>query len=233
MVGMKETRMIIAMVALVGCGSTPTAPTVASTFISDPADENNVKIEVAIRTRIKKPTGKLTKADLAKVKVLWFPESNGLTDMSALAGLKQMEELYLSGNKLPDASSLAELTQLKVLDLWNNRLTDASGLAGLTQLEMLHLRGNRLTDVSALAGLTNLKYLNLGDNHITDVSTLVKLTQLRSLQLRVNRITDVSALAKLTQLRRLWLKLNPNLTKGKIDELQRALPKCEITHDFE
>ena len=49
----------------------------------------------------------------------------------------------------------------------------------------------------------------------------------------VLEVTDVRVIAKLTQLRRLWLKLNPNLTKGKIDELQRALPKCEITHDFE
>ncbi len=33
---------------------------------------------------------------------------------------------------------------------------------------------------------------------------------------------------KLTQLKLLILYYNPDLTKGQIDKLQKALPKCEI-----
>jgi len=38
-------------------------------------------------------------------------------------------------------------------------------------------------------------------------------------------------LAKLTQLKWLVLEDNPNLNKAEIEKLQKALPKCEITHN--
>ena len=43
-----------------------------------------------------------------------------------------------------------------------------------------------------------------------------------------NKLTDVKGLEKLTQLKYLHLQNNPGLTKAQIDELQKALPKCEI-----
>ena len=46
-----------------------------------------------------------------------------------------------------------------------------------------------------------------------------------------NQLTDVKGLEKLTKLERLGLKDNPVLTKAQIDELQKALPKCEIRHN--
>ena len=45
-------------------------------------------------------------------------------------------------------------------------------------------------------------------------------------------LTEVpKELEKLTQLERLYLKDNPDLTKAQIEELQKALPKCKITHN--
>ena len=38
----------------------------------------------------------------------------------------------------------------------------------------------------------------------------------------------MKGLEKLTQLKRLSLDFNPNLTKAQIDQLQKALPKCQI-----
>ena len=38
----------------------------------------------------------------------------------------------------------------------------------------------------------------------------------------------MKGLVKLTQLEMLYLAGNPDLTKAQIDELQKALPKCEI-----
>ena len=57
--GVKQLLLICAVVALVGCGTT--------SWVSDPSDPNNVKIEKKIRSNLKKPKGELTKADLAKV----------------------------------------------------------------------------------------------------------------------------------------------------------------------
>jgi len=52
------------------------------------------------------------------------------------------------------------------------------------------------------------------------------------LSLDNNQLTSAKGLEKLTQLTWLWLRDNPDLTKAQIDELQKALPKCNILSDF-
>ena len=51
------------------------------------------------------------------------------------------------------------------------------------------------------------------------------------LYLYQNKLNDVTALEKLTNLTQLFLGTNPDLTKAQIAELQKALSKCEISHD--
>ena len=80
-----------------------------------------------------------------------------------------------------------------------------------------------------LERLTQLTKLYLNHNNLTDVKGLENLTQLKGLILWNNQLTDVKGLEKLTQLEYLSLSNNPDLTKAQIDELQKALPKCEIT----
>ena len=85
------------------------------------------------------------------------------------------------------------------------------------------------------ADLEEVTHLNLHGNHhgngLTDVKGLEKLTQLEVLNLGSNQLTSVKGLEKLTRLRVLNLANNPALTKAQIDELQKALPKCKITHN--
>ena len=132
----------------------------------------------------------------------------GITDISALAGLTNLTELYLQFNAITDISALAGLTNLTTLYLQSTEITDISALAGLTNLTALHLSFNEITDISALAGLTNLWALNLQFNAITDISALAGLTNLTTLYLQSTEITDISALAGLTNLTRLDLQSN-------------------------
>ena len=99
--------MMVAVVALVGCGSTPTNPSTTTNpnWVSDTSDSNNVKIEKAIRKELKKPEGELTKVDYEKVTAL----SLGLNQLTSVKGLEK-------------------LTQLKRLSLRSNKLTDVKGL---------------------------------------------------------------------------------------------------------
>ena len=46
------------------------------------------------------------------------------------------------------------------------------------------------------------------------------------------QLTDVKGLENLTQLKYLFLRNNPDLTKAKIAELKKALPKCRIQWMF-
>ena len=183
MVGMRQILLIIAVVALVGCGekeapepqaqmqeereggveedTTPKAEPKAEVKKPLTKEESAKVIEAAIREDLEKPTGELAKADLEKV-------------------------------------------------------------------TKLHLGDNHLTDVKGLEKLTKLEVLILADNQLTDVKGLEKLTQLTHLYLHRNQLTDVKGLEKLTQLKHLILHNNLALTKAQIDQLQKALPKCEI-----
>ena len=86
----------------------------------------------------------------------------------------------MEGNGISDISALAGLTNLASLDLWSNFISDISALAELTKLTYLGLERNSISDISALAGLTKLTELDLGWNSISDISPLVANTGLGS-----------------------------------------------------
>ena len=72
-------------------------------LISDPI------VEKAIRKSLKKPTGELTKADLARIDGLYL-QITKITDagLKEIAKLQKLSTLYLSDTKITDAG-VAEL----------------------------------------------------------------------------------------------------------------------------
>jgi internalin A len=151
--------MIIAVV-MVGCGE------------KKPLIRNH--IEEAIREKLEKPEGELTKADYEKV-----------------------TELYLANNQLTDVTGLEKLTQLKDLSIVGTQVTDVRGLEKLTKLERLELQDNQLTSVKGLENLTQLETLALDDNKLTSVKGLEKLTQLIGLTLENNPDLTKAQIAEL------------------------------------
>ena len=79
----------------------------------------NLVIEKAIRKTLNKPTEKLTEKDYSRVKKLDLRQK-GLTNISMLFLLKNLQVLNLSGNKITDLAPLTILTELEILDLTNN-----------------------------------------------------------------------------------------------------------------
>jgi len=126
------------------------------------------------------------------------------------------------------ANPIVEKAIRKHLKKLKEELTEAD-LEKVTKL--LSYGVSPLTDVKGLEKLTQLKELHLPNNQLTDVKSLEKLTQLTYLDLSNNQLTDVKGLEKLTQLTYLSFYWNPKLTKAQIDQLQKALPKCEIIHN--
>ena len=109
--------------------------------------------------------------------------------------------------------------------------------ADLAKVTLLSLDdGPKITDadLKELAKLQQLKVLNLGDTEITDVGLkeVAKCTQLTLLDLEATQITDVGLkdVAKLKQLKSLVLA-STKITKAGVAELQKALPKCDISSD--
>ena len=108
------------------------------------------------------------------------------------------------------------------------QITDLTGIEHCVNLQNLNLYVNQINDISALSNLTNLTELNIGNNAISDMTAVANLTNLAWLYLGPNYISNISVLANLTGLTKLNLSNNPDLTKAQIDELQKALPKCDI-----
>ena len=179
---------------------------------------------------------------------------NQLVDVKVLEKFTKLKVLDLGVNKLTDVKGLEKLTQLTDLGLKDNPDLTKTQIAELqkalpkckiysslpltkeesAQVIEAVIRKKLKKPIGELtkADMTKVTRLDIRDNGLTDVKGLAKLTKLRSLYLSGNQLTDVKGLEKLTQLTHLFLKDNPDLTKAQIDELQKALPKCNILHSF-
>ena len=144
-------------------------------------------------------------------------------DLSFLAEMPHVTELYLPNCQLKDMTFLQEMTQLERLSLYETEVQDLAVLENLQSLVELALSGNsharnleavgKLTrlqdlglqncgirDIGFLSGLTQLRSVNLNNNSITDLTPLTGLTKLERLGLAENRIQDISPLESLTEL---------------------------------
>jgi Leucine-rich repeat (LRR) protein len=133
---------------------------------------------------------------------------NGISDVTPLTALTNLDTLALTNNQISDITPLAGLTNLTTLSLIDNQISDTTPLAGLTNLTNLGLMDNQISDLSPLAGLNNIMYLGLSQNQISDITPLATLTKLHVLYLFNNQISDLSPLAGLTNLTELWLQEN-------------------------
>jgi|GEM_PF-4574125 len=105
-----------------------------------------------------------------------------------LEGLREcvkLEKLYLYNNDITDVRALAGLKNLKKLSLRGNKIADIEALKGLTELTELYLSQNRIRKISALEGLVNLMKLSLDTACLTPagLSSLKNFTKLRRLWL--------------------------------------------------
>ena len=143
----------------------------------------------------------------------------GITDITPLMGLVQLEELFLEANTISDFTPLAGLTNLRTLALDRNHISDISGLSGLTSLEILSLNANDISDVSPLENLTNLRDLYLLYNNIRDITPLKPLLDdLTYLVLGLNPLMDTRILL-------------PRVFKGHLDITPSEYPSWDVNED--
>ena len=145
---------------------------------------------------------------LSRLVNLTFLALHGVEDLTPLAGLPKLEQLFVSHSNIRDLSPLAGLVNLELIHMGGIRISDLSPLAGLTKLRHLYLPGGDISDLTPLAGLTGLEELYLFGNDVADISLLARLTDLKRLDLSRNDLSDVSPLAGLTNLK--WLSVADN-----------------------
>ncbi len=147
-------------------------------------------------------------AKLTKLQELYINDSS-ISDLSPLTGLTQLTHFRLLEGYVEDLTPLAGLTKLTELNIGRNMVRDITHLENLTELTRLDIHENPLSNISPLANLRNLNALYLKDNRISDLKPLAGLTQLTSLSIDDNLISDLIPLASLINLR--FLNIHDNL----------------------
>ncbi|MDG2213683.1 MAG: PQQ-binding-like beta-propeller repeat protein, partial [Verrucomicrobiota bacterium] len=147
-------------------------------------------------------------------------KENPITSLSFLEGLKNLHTIHLSETSLTSVESLGKLPNLRELLLRRNRieLNDLTALGGLPELISLKLDGSNVTSIKGLGASKSLTSLNLAGNF-------------NGRSRMENKINNLGELVTLKQLKELRLEGNPDLTVAQIEELQKELPNCQITHD--
>ena len=130
----------------------------------------------------------------------WGHEGNPVSDLSPIAGLTKIRQLYLLNTPISDLSPLRGLTNLTELHLNDTLVSDLSPLSGLTNLTSLNIHPTLATDLSPLAGLINLKSIAFSNENLSDISPLAGLINLESIFCWGHAISDLSPLAGLTKL---------------------------------
>jgi internalin A len=113
----------------------------------------------------------LLKIDSHDIQVLRIFKSLGLLQINDIQiGVEQLDNflykntLELSGKGITQISDLQFLTNLESLDLSNNQITDLTPLRNLKKLKRLNLSNNQITDLSILDELPNLIEVDVQGN---------------------------------------------------------------------
>ena len=130
-------------------------------------------------------------------------------DLSFLAEMKQITELYLPNCRVKDMEFLKDMPQLERLSLYETKVEDLAVLENLQGLAELALGGNsHARNMETVGKLGSLQDLGLQNCGIRDIAFVRELTELHSINLNTNSITDLTPLTGLTKLERLGLAEN-------------------------
>ena len=171
-------RMVLAALALAGCGSESDGPTGPGPTPGGPDGSGTALVfaDSVLQSAVEQAAAE--SGDAAAL-VSLRAQDRGIADLTGIEQLTRLEVLDLYGNEIRDLSPLAELRRLRYLDLGSNRVEEVTALASLKSLRVLLLADNAVTDISALAGLDSLQSVDLTGNSLSGSAARAQAAALR------------------------------------------------------
>ncbi|MEM7302745.1 MAG: leucine-rich repeat domain-containing protein [Pseudomonadota bacterium] len=112
-------------------------------------------------------------ASIHRIEKLWhFRASSAkrLSNIDALAGLKNIRNLQLADTRVTDLSPLARLPGLEVLDIRDTWVADLAPLAAAPKLRWLQMNGTAVKSLCPLNKVSRLAWLNVHKSYSEDGS---------------------------------------------------------------
>lgn len=168
------------------------------------------QLEAAVRLKLQKPEGDVTRAELGKLTSLNLSQvESDQIDPCVVPYAKNLKELFLGPGGIDDLSPIAELTKLETLRASISKVSDLKPLENLVKLDRLDLGRTQVRDLKPLENLVNLTELALDDTPVSDISPLSKMTKLERLSLQRTRVSDLSPLKDMKNLKFLYVQDSP------------------------
>ncbi|ELA3158358.1 LapB repeat-containing protein [Listeria monocytogenes] len=180
------------------------------------------------------PDADITEAQMAKIK--GFIVDEGVTDLTGLEYLKNVEEMQLYNLDVTSYEPIKSLDSLKTLYLFgknvtSDKLPDLSGLTNLTLLDMnsSSIDNATLSKISNLPNLVKL-YINYnpGITKLSDLKNLPKLQELYADNCRIDDFRGVGELPSLTT-------FNGSMQKFGFDSFEKEgfkdIQSSQLTYD--
>lgn len=124
---------------------------------------------------------------------------NGVSDISALAKLSCLKELFIGATLVDNIKALSDMDHLTVLDAsglkWLNNISPIAGCKELTYLKIL---GCNVSDIDVLRACKKLKELDLSYNPVEDITFLEGLPELTGVSF--DGCKDIESFAPLLKL---------------------------------
>ena len=135
-------------------------------------------------------------------------QKSGITDLSSISDLTNLEELYLQGNQLSSLETIGKFPKLRVISVASNGMLSLKGVEHLPALEELQANLNKINDLSGMQQLSKLKIVGLMKNQIKSITEFEPLLQLEDVVLNYNHVTYNRPLTNKPALKKLQLYSN-------------------------
>lgn len=172
--------------------------------IESGTDETHRSFDGGMKEMIKTVLGKeeITEEDYAQITrlVVVGNQIYGMdADLESLEDERRHREFesYCIKGRIDDLSDLAKMKNLKELFLCDQNITDISPLAGLP-IESLYLAGNQIEDFSVVETLEQLKALSIADNPVSVLPDISRCRYLETVALDENTYESLEFLENAT-----------------------------------
>ncbi len=131
----------------------------------------------------------------------------GISDLSEIRQLSELEVLDCSKNPVSDLTPLRELVFLRVLNVSNTPVDDLRQIDNLSGLEQLYCAGTQLKNLKGVERFSALKEIDFANTKVRRLDRLIEIRKLQSL-----------------------VCFNTRISSREISDFKKERPECAVTY---